>query len=120
MQISGIDNEAIIQFYGQVPIIYDDWRQERKSIRLKVKNDGLYIRIWDGTAASSIDERVIVFDLKNEINLSLLRKNDNFIIQSNGRNLGSIPDHKIFADGTVWPDTDTKLIEMHKILVSDF
>ena len=55
--VSGVDNEATVQFYGQIPVIYDEWRQERSSIRITVTNDEVYARIWDGTAVSSIDER---------------------------------------------------------------
>lgn len=109
MKLSGIDNGAIIQFYGQVPIIYDEWRQERPSIRLEAKNNGLIVRIWDGTAANSIDERVFELNLKNEASLGVVHTDGSFVISANGRNLGTIPDHKIFAEGTVWLGADAQL-----------
>ncbi len=109
MELSGIDNEATVQFYGQVPIIYDEWRQERPSIRLSAKNDGLSVRIWDGSASNSIDERVFKLNLKNEASLGLVHKNDSFFIQANERTLGAIPDHGIFANGTIWFGADAKL-----------
>ncbi len=108
MKISGIDNEATAQFYGQVPIIYDEWRQERPSIRLQMKNDGIYVRIWDGTASSSIDERNFKIDLKNNASINIVHQQDKFTIQANGRTIGAIPDHKIFADGTIWFGSDAK------------
>lgn len=109
MTLQGVDNEATVQFYGQVPVIYDEWRQERPSIRLEVKNSGLYVRIWDGTALSSIDERRFNIDLPNQTNIRLVHTGDNFVIMVNGRTLGLIPDHKIFAGGTVWFGADAKL-----------
>ena len=109
MKLSGINNEATVQFYGQVPIIYDEWRQERPSIRISTTNGEVYVRVWDGTAVSSIDERKYNLDLGNESSLSLLHKDGIFVIQANGRRLGTIPDHNIFSEGTVWFGADAKL-----------
>lgn len=108
MKVSGIDNEATVQFYGQVPIIFDEWRQERPSVRLQIKKDGIYVRIWDGTSSSSIDERIFKLDLKNDASFTIDHKQDTLTIQANGRNIGTIPDHKIFANGTIWFGSDAK------------
>ncbi|MBI5357523.1 endo-1,4-beta-xylanase [Candidatus Saccharibacteria bacterium] len=108
MELSGANNEATVQFYGKVPVIYDEWRQERPSIRLIVKNDGLYAAIWDGTSATSMDERFYAIDIKNEASITLARSKGNFIMKAGGRNLGIMPDHNIFADNTVWFGADAK------------
>jgi endo-1,4-beta-xylanase len=107
--ISGVDNEASVQFYGQVPVIYDEWRQERSSIRFETKNDELKVRIWDGSAANSIDERTYYIDLENEAEFGLVHRDENIVIKANGRSLGTIPDHGIFADGNVWFGADAKV-----------
>lgn len=109
MDISGIDNEATVQFYGEVPVIYDEWRQERSSIRLIVKNDGVYVAIWDGTSATSMDERFFPVDLKNEASLSLVRNGADFSVKADNKILGTIPDHNVFAKEQVWIGTDAKL-----------
>ena len=108
MEISGVDNEATVQFYGQAPIIYDEWRQERPSIRITAKNTEVKVQIWDGSSVSSIDERVFKTDLKNEINLALIKKGDQISIDVNGKILGTIPEHRIFESGTVWFGADAK------------
>lgn len=108
MDVSGIDNDVIVQLYGQVPIIYDEWRQERGSVRIEANKDGLKVRIWDGTAYSSIDERTFKISLKDNVNLSLVHKSGEIYIQVNNRVVGSIPDHNIFAQGTVWFGADAK------------
>jgi endo-1,4-beta-xylanase len=108
MKLSGIGSEPTLQFYGQIPVIYDEWRQERQSIRLEVKNDGIRVRIWDGTSANSIDERVYKYNVKNKVSLGLIHKKDSFIVQMNGNDLGTIPDHNIFAAGDVWFGSDAK------------
>jgi endo-1,4-beta-xylanase len=106
--VSGVDNEASIQFYGQVPVIYDEWRQERPSILFETKNDELKVRIWDGTSANSIDERTYNLDLENIANFGLVHRDNNFVITANGRSLGTIPGHNVFADGTVWFGAEAK------------
>jgi endo-1,4-beta-xylanase len=109
MDISDIDSSATVQFYGQIPIIYDEWRQERPSIRLEVKDGGILVRIWDGTAANSIDERIFKFGNKNKVSLGIVHSDGKFVIIANGRVLGAIPDHKIFTEGKVWFGADAKL-----------
>lgn len=109
MELSGVNNEATVQFYGEVPVIYDEWRQERPSIRLIAKNDGLYAAIWDGTSATSMDERFYSIDLKNEASLSLVRSKGNFIIKIDGKILGTMPDHSVFMSGKIWIGADAKL-----------
>lgn len=106
MALSGVGNAAAVQFYGQVPVIYDEWRQERGSIRIDVNTDGLSARIWDGTAASSIDERLYDFPLKDSAKVVLRKEGDNITIRLNGRTLGFIPSHGIFSTGELWFGAD--------------
>lgn len=109
INLSGIDNEATVLFYGQVPVIYDEWRQERPSIRITANNNDVYVQIWDGTAVNSIDERKFKLNLENESSLGLVHKDGQIIIQVNDRRLGTIPDHNIFEYGTIWFGADAKL-----------
>ncbi len=109
MSLQDIQNEATVQLYGQIPPIYDEWRNERSSIRLDAKNNELRARVWDGSAANSIDERVFFVDAEEKMNVSLIHRQGTFIFQVNGRSVGSMPDHNVFADGKVWFGTDAKV-----------
>lgn len=108
-KMAGIDNGAAFQFYGQVPIIYDEWRQERGSIRVDISGNTLKARIRDGSSSSSIDERTFKIPVKKSGTLTLRHKNDQIIILFDGRRLGFLPDHGIFAHGTVWFGADAAL-----------
>lgn len=108
MELSDVTNGAIAQFYGQVPVIYDEWRQERGSVRIEAQEDEFTVRVWDGTAASSIDQRTYKVNLKDNVELSLVYRADDIDIEANGKILGSIPNHNIFAQGTVWFGADAK------------
>src|SRR3989344_5597047 len=109
MAISGVDNGASLQFYGQVPVIYDEWRQERQSVRLEVTTSGLIVQIWDGTSGTSIDERIFKIHLNNDVNIMLSHQADRIIIKVDDKTLGSIPDHDIFAQKTVWVGANANL-----------
>ncbi len=104
--MQGIEDGASLQFYGQVPIIYDEWRQERPSIRIDVSSKRVETRIWDGNSATSMDIRSYNVNLKNDAVLNMERKNGKLIFTLNGNTLGSMPDHNIFNDGTIWFGAD--------------
>lgn len=101
-----IEDGASLQLYGQVPIIYDEWRQERPSLRIDVSGKRVEARIWDGNSANSMDIRSYNVNLKNDAVLSVKHKNGKLIFIVNGNTLGSMPDHNIFNDGTVWFGAD--------------
>lgn len=108
MELSEVQNEATVQFYGQSPVVYDEWRHERPSVRVTARSNGVKIQIWDGSGAISIDEREFEVELKNKINLGLIRKDSEISVVANGIVLGSIPDHGIFENGTLWFGADAK------------
>lgn len=101
-KISDAQNGAQLQLYGQVPIIYDEWRQERGSIRLDVTNSLITVQIWDGSSPSSIDKRDFKTRVSDEQNVALVHEGGQIVIKSEGKVLGDIPDHNIFDQGTVW------------------
>jgi endo-1,4-beta-xylanase len=105
-QITGVNNGATIEFYGKVPIIYDEWRQERGSVRVDVSNTRLIMQVWDGSSSTSNDIRTYKVSLRNTATITFIHKGDQIIIAANGNTLGSMPDHNIFASQTVWFGAD--------------
>lgn len=104
--MQGADDGASIQFYGQVPVIYDEWRHERKSIRIDASSKLVEARIWDGDSSTPMDIRSYNVDLNGEVSLFLKRENGVLYIQINGNTLGNMPDHNIFNDGKIWFGVD--------------
>lgn len=104
--MQGMDDGASLQLYGQVPLIYDEWRQERPSLRIDVSSKSVEARIWDGNSAISMDIRSYNVDLKNDATVIVKRENGKIIISVNGATLGSMPDHNIFSEGNVWFGAD--------------
>ncbi len=108
-QVAELQDQPTLQFYGQVPVIYDEWRQERPSIRLEASHDQLRVRIWDGSAATSMDEQTFTIERSDKVTFDLIHTDDQFIFRANGKSLGAMPDHNIFASGTVWLGADAGL-----------
>ncbi len=104
--MQGIEDGASLQLYGQVPIIYDEWRQERPSLRVDISGNRIEARIWDGDSATSMDIRSYNVNLKNDAVLSMKYKNGKLIFTVNDNTLGSIPDHNIFNGDTIWFGVD--------------
>ncbi len=107
-QIYSAKNGAVLQFYGRTPVIYDEWRQERASVRLELNKESLSVRIWDGTAANSIDERTYILSVADEDIISISKVDDEIIINHGAKTLGTMPAHNIFKDGTIWFGADAK------------
>jgi endo-1,4-beta-xylanase len=101
-----MEDGASLQLYGQVPVIYDEWRQERPSIRIDVSSETVEARIWDGNSSTSMDIRSYNVDLQDEITLNIKRVDGMITIVVDGKTLGAMPDHNIFIDETVWFGAD--------------
>ena len=104
--MQGMEDGASLQLYGQVPIIYDEWRQERPSLRIDVSDKRVEARIWDGNSVTPLDIRSYNVDLENEAEVNMKRENGKIIFTVNGNTLGAMPDHNIFNSGTVWFGAD--------------
>lgn len=100
--MDGIEDGASLQLYGQAPIIYDEWRQERPSIRIDISNKNVEARIWDGSSTTPMDIRSFNLGLYKNAELNLKREDGKIILTVNGNRLGSLPDHNIFSNGTIW------------------
>lgn len=104
--MQNMEDGASLQLYGQVPIIYDEWRQERPSLRIDVSGKSVEARIWDGNSTTPMDIRSYNVDLTGDATVNIKRQNGKIIIVVNGDKLGEMPDHNIFKDGNIWFGAD--------------
>ncbi len=101
-QLKDAEDGASIQLYGEVPIIYDEWRQERPSMRIDASAGSVEVRVWDGTSSTPIDVDTYAVKLEDTTELILTHKEGNLMVTANGRILGDIPDHDVFKSGVIW------------------
>lgn len=107
--LKGVEEGATFQLYGQVPVIYDEWRQERQSVKINVSPNIIKVSLWDGSSVSSIDERSYKRNIKNKADISIIRKSNKIFVKLNGKYLGSMPDHNVFINETVWFGVDANI-----------
>lgn len=106
--ISRVDQQASLLLYGQVPIVYDTWRQERGSVRIDIMSNVVVMKVWDGSSSTSIDERTEKISLKDENNVSISHKNGQLALMIDGTTIASMPDHGVFRSGNIWFGLDAK------------
>lgn len=101
-KISDLEGAASIQLYGQLPVIFDEWRYERKSVRIEVTSSKIKIEIWDGTATNSIDQRTANILVNKTALISIAHKKGVVVVSVNNIVVASMPDHSVFSDKNVW------------------
>lgn len=105
-KLSGVDNGAAIDLYGQMPIIFDEWRQERGRLRIDITNSLVKVQVWNGSSSTENDSRSFKVKLNNSASITIIHNADKFIIKADKHTLGFIPDHNILAGNSVWFGAD--------------
>lgn len=95
-------NEAVLHLYGESPIIADEFRIERKSVKLTIQNDALDIDMWDGEEQEPFISRSFSFPNTSTVSLIFTRKGSNFVFSVNGREIGMLSDPGIFLSKNLW------------------
>jgi endo-1,4-beta-xylanase len=93
--------KATIQLYGQVPIIADEFRKERESIRLDFEKTKLTVSIWNGSRQTPVKTVSYAFADKQPLAFSVTRQKNMLNISVNNQQLGSVNEYNIFKSGKV-------------------
>lgn len=105
--LSQVQGKATFQLYGQPPIIADEFRIERQSIRLSVQGDTLYIDLWDGSGQQPVVSQTVILASDGDKDTIAVRDESGKIYVSTGSKVvATMPDHSIFSHGNVWFGAD--------------
>lgn len=106
---------AALQLYGQVPLVSDEFRVERPSIRFTIANDHtLAVAMWDGSPAHDLANpaptltQAFTFTPGDNLKLTMQRQNGQLAIVLNGKTAGEISEHGVFSSGQVWFGADSE------------
>ncbi|MFD7828970.1 endo-1,4-beta-xylanase [Kitasatospora sp. NPDC059803] len=100
---------AYLQLYGELPVVYDEWRQERRSVRLGVVDGRLEVAVFDGTKAAPAVTRTFGSGLPDDFTLVLARHGDVLSFRAGDTALGELPASGAFASSQVWFGADAAL-----------
>lgn len=94
---------ASVQFYGEVPIIYDEFRIERKSVRATIVGANLTVSMWNGSSNQPSLTQTVAYQPGNgPLTLSMNRVGRNLVFYMNGVSVLTVKDSSIFASNQVW------------------
>lgn len=99
--LENVTSKATLSLYGQVPIIYDEFRYEHGTLHLSFENDTLSVQIWNDNELTS--EKVFTIDRTAHTKKIEIVRHDglvSFIL--NDVAIGGIPEGELFKGGEVW------------------
>lgn len=112
-QMKNLHGPATVQLYGQLPVIADEFRVERKSVSATVDGSTLYVSVWDGKGQQPLPTTQVTIpgDAAADRELTFTHQNGQLAIAVDGRVLDTTSDSKLFSDGNVWFGFDAKNTE---------
>lgn len=93
---------ATMQFYGNAPIIADEFKIERESLSVSVTKDKLIVKVWNGKTLGPIEVREFPFAASEKPQVKLTREQKRIYFIVNDKPVGEITDPGIFASGNIW------------------
>ncbi|MEU9141288.1 endo-1,4-beta-xylanase [Streptomyces sp. NPDC048404] len=100
------DTDAYLHLYGETPVIYDEWRYERRGVRIGVVGGRLRIDRWDGDSDRPAVTRTLGGGLGHEVRLALEVRGSRLVVESDGRVVGTVPARDVFGRGRIWFGAD--------------
>ncbi|HSX28335.1 MAG TPA: endo-1,4-beta-xylanase [Candidatus Saccharimonadales bacterium] len=101
------DKPASLQLYGEVPIIADEFRMERKSVRLAVTRTQLIATTWDGTSQTAAATQTFALPNASQQALTLTRQGEMLQLSAGGTQLGTLDSKDILASNRLWFGVDS-------------
>ncbi len=92
---------AYVRLYGQTPVIYDESRQERPSVRFGISGGKFQVAIWNGTGAVPVATATYGSGLTGTVTAAVTRTGSTLAFAANGKTLGRQADRGAFASGSV-------------------
>lgn len=102
-QLADVSDGATIGLYGEVPIIYDEFRYERNSLQLSFWGNQLHALAWqNGSQTPTIDTSFPLPEGDESRRLEITRSNDTITLEVDNYPIGPIQAGSIFTSGEVW------------------
>ncbi|MFG2516338.1 endo-1,4-beta-xylanase [Streptomyces sp. NPDC048584] len=100
------DADAYLHLYGETPVIYDEWRYERRGVRIGVVGGRLRIDRWDGDSDRPAMTRTFGSGLGLEVRLAVEVRANRLVLEADGRVVGTVPARDVFGSGRIWFGAD--------------
>ena len=100
-KLKDVTNGASIAFYGQVPIIYDEFRYERSTLQVTFNGSQLTINRWINNSQTP---KTTSYSIQKSANheLDFVKSGSQLLLTVDGKQIASLPEEGLFSSGTVW------------------
>lgn len=106
MQVNSGTPEQSIRLYGQTPVIYDEWRQERPSVQVGITAGKLKVDVWNGKSDKPTLSKTYGSGLSGTVTVVTAHTGSNLVFSANGKTLATTADSSVFSSGHVWFGAD--------------
>lgn len=103
------NGSASIYFYGQVPIIYDEWRYQAPQMQLEISQNTLKLSVWNGTGDSASEQKQWTISSSSSTTVKTEVINNRLNIWLNDKYIGSASADNVFSSNQVWFGTDASV-----------
>lgn len=102
--MQNIRGTASVWLYGQLPVIADEFRVERKSVQVRIEGQRLTVNLWDGSrqAPAVTRQADISGPAASGRTLTITHQGRSLRFSVDGQQLMEIDDRKVFSDRAVW------------------
>ncbi|WP_459740610.1 endo-1,4-beta-xylanase [Streptomyces sp. E-15] len=98
--------DAYLHLYGEVPVVYDEWRRERRGVRIGVAGGRVRFDRWDGDSDRPALTRSFGGGLGDEVRLAVEVRGDRLVLEADGHVVGTVPGRDVFGHGRIWFGAD--------------
>jgi endo-1,4-beta-xylanase len=98
---------ATMQLYGRIPIIADEFKVQRESVRLDIEKEKLTVHLWNGYRQQP-NTQVFLFESSVSHKITITKKDGRLSFTRNDALLGSIDESGVFASKQIWFGLDAK------------
>lgn len=100
--LSTVHGKVGMQLYGQVPIIADEFRVGRPSLRLELDSNKLNISLWSGSQQTPTLTQSFTATVDAKPQLTVTHSGNQLSVAIGGQTLTTFSDSGVFKDGMVW------------------
>ncbi len=102
--IHNAEGSPAIQLYGEAPVIYDEWRQENRSVRIVYAPDHLDIQQYGNRKYKRTYQ--LAAPRKENFSLRIQHIGKTIVLWVNGARIGSFSNSSVFSSGKIWLGLD--------------
>ncbi|RPE27193.1 hypothetical protein EDD90_10892 [Streptomyces sp. Ag109_O5-1] len=88
--------DAYLHLYGETPVVYDEWRQERRGVRIGVAGGRVRFDRWDGDSDKPAMTRTFGKGFGEDVRLAVEVRGNRLVLEADGDIVGIVPGRDVF------------------------